>query len=1093
MSAKTVIIGLGGVGSGIVCELERYMEAERRSTEDIRLVVMDTDVNTISRLKREKFSGGIVQMSDRMTVGEYLDKNETSGNWFLRNEILDWKPVTEGAGQVRAVSRLAFELAIRDNKLQPLFDAIRELHAMSQPQKQDSAFRILVISSLAGGTGSGLLLPLALYLRKYMFDTYKRRDVIIRGMFLMSDCLEHVVADANERKSLRGNTYAAIKELDAFMKKADGYLPGRYANVYMENTYIKKEDKYLVYNFCYLFGARDEKGKGLYSFQELKNYVIQCIDAQVLGAMEELNNSIEDNVLKSTMVGTQSADALEFNRYCAAGIKVLKYPYYKIVDYLCMQKTQEVLSNQWMELDNEFFKEQEKQRERREKGYTVREISCADFYLNYVRMAGGRSQMVKQIRRDMRIDKEENMDLCSLYLSALGEEVRNSANLLRGKWKEKLRICNNLIELMNKNRPDRIRRKVEQLEEAYDKLMDSVSQEIGATVIGAEQKYFGQMQFDDPSLPWHFFHWLKREDGEGVMHLNSVRFFLYETVKSMEERRAIIDEELERNEYVFRDIDKVKSIIPHIPNVWVFNFFSRRISRVLKEYGRRLKEIGAYCENMMLKRVYSVGIERLSEIIATLEMFYQNFNYNQIRFQNRQDSLFEELTSREGRVVQYVKTDKRQLDLLAKRVCDYYKDQDTNNRLSAVIFDKLWNVSGQGGEEKKERIEEIFQKDCVDFWRVNLEEAYSNELDITVVDAIVQEGIQKKGNGAGHGYLRQLLEDIWKETLPYLQIDSARSAGQIKNFCTFHPCILDNDRRIEDILKMELEERGGTASQMLDKFTIIFYRVMYNLRASDVKELMHGTVNFVKDNDNKLCLTTDINRGGSTFRDYNEIVRIENRTKLTPHIDKNWGNILIMPDLNPVFTEYLEKQVYRALFYMWVNENITCEENENKIRDRYSYSDGKNRKNHFSLHHILFELAGSICNVDLVLGELQKSIENDLSAGILFEDSRFGRYLDNKKDSIFDILVEYLTEEAEVQWNSTVIRNMVEGIIELLEAVVQAYFPEDARVPIMIKNLDKNRRQAFLSPFGQNHANKDNAIKYIENIVRDVLREHNLL
>lgn len=1074
MSTKAIIIGLGGIGSEIVCELERYLEEEKREHSSVRFVIMDTDVNTIARVKRNHFGGRIVTMSDRMTVGEYLADNKKAQEWFLENSILDWKPVTEGAGQVRAVSRLAFELAIRSNRLQPLYEAIRELHAMSDGSETKSSFRIVIVSTLAGGTGSGVLLPLALYLRKYLFETYKRKDVIIRGMFLMSDCLERVVEDEGERKSLRGNTYAAIKELDAFMKRADGYLPPQYGRVYMENSGLQKTDNYMSYNYCYLFGARDGENSELQSFQELKRYIVQCIDAQLLGPMQELNNSIEDNVLKSTMVNAEKMEKAEFNRYCAAGIRVLKYPYYKILDYLGRQKTLEIFSNQWMEADREYWKEKEEQLVREQNGYVAREISRGDFYVSYVTSGSDRSSMIRQVRSEMYSDDGSGaVGIWVKYIAALEADIQETEEQLRGQWNDELQVCRGCLNGIEKMK-EYTRDKLEQLQEAYGNLYDALNEKVGAAMAGFGKKYFEQARPEESLPPSHFMYWLR--NSEGLKHLNSVRFFLYQAIQAMETGYERAEAALEREEFVLTGTEELKDMIARLGNFRLFNKFSPDFKTVLRGYKERIAVLESYSVNRMLKRAYMLGLESLKKISGVLEDFYDNYDYNRRMFESAQSIAFDNITKASGRVTQYVKADAEQLKLLSEAVCrDYDRDRKANHELSFIIFQGLWKAAECGREEKRERIGGLFQKDSVNFWKRNLEERYKNELDFSVAEAVLQEGAQRLGNIRRYDYLRDKLEETWNGTAPFLQVNTANGIGQTKNFCTYNPCLFNEDEQAQIVLKEKLEQRGGVAGQEVDKYTIIFYRVTYNLRAEDVREFSLGGLGLADNPVQRFSLRMRDGGMGATMRDYYAIVKMQMKTKLTPHLDWHWGNALAMPDLNPDYTKYLEKRIYQAFYVLWLQKIIKPEAGK-----EYSckFSTDSERKKFSSLEAILYRLADSAEDVDRILEEVETELNQAVEQGEEYAQTSFAKSMAERKDPILGLTVELLEEVPQVRWDAGMVRSMLEGIAELVYSVIEAYFPE------------KKRAEKIKEVFQALEKEDGEARRYCKNIAEDVLREH---
>ena len=107
MGAPTLLVGLGGSGSDVVQAV--YRKATDKQKEQISFVIFDTDVNELRGIEDEMPLIRTVQVSTRLTVGEYLDVDQYArDNWFPVNHILGGKSLTEGAGQVRAISRLFF-------------------------------------------------------------------------------------------------------------------------------------------------------------------------------------------------------------------------------------------------------------------------------------------------------------------------------------------------------------------------------------------------------------------------------------------------------------------------------------------------------------------------------------------------------------------------------------------------------------------------------------------------------------------------------------------------------------------------------------------------------------------------------------------------------------------------------------------------------------------------------------------------------------------------------------------------------------------------------------------------------------------------
>lgn len=122
----TLFVGVGGIGSRIIKAVADRCLNDK--TDNIRFVIFDTDVNDLTRLE----NGSVittVQTSSTRSIKDYLDFDDNAKkNWFPNNRILDSKTVSEGAGQVRAISRLALNATIKQGNISKLYDAIDDLY-----------------------------------------------------------------------------------------------------------------------------------------------------------------------------------------------------------------------------------------------------------------------------------------------------------------------------------------------------------------------------------------------------------------------------------------------------------------------------------------------------------------------------------------------------------------------------------------------------------------------------------------------------------------------------------------------------------------------------------------------------------------------------------------------------------------------------------------------------------------------------------------------------------------------------------------------------------------------------------------------------
>ena len=126
VSAPTLFVGVGGTGCKIVKKVADLCAPEEK--ENINFLCLDTNVNDLSSVANGKSKIYWVQTSNTQTVGSYLDyDDEARKKWFPKNAVMYDKTVSEGAGQVRAISRLALNSTIKTGKIRPLYDSIDDL------------------------------------------------------------------------------------------------------------------------------------------------------------------------------------------------------------------------------------------------------------------------------------------------------------------------------------------------------------------------------------------------------------------------------------------------------------------------------------------------------------------------------------------------------------------------------------------------------------------------------------------------------------------------------------------------------------------------------------------------------------------------------------------------------------------------------------------------------------------------------------------------------------------------------------------------------------------------------------------------------
>lgn len=383
MIAPTLIIGLGGTGSEIVSKIE---EEYRNSNERIGYAIFDTDANELRTIKNGGFTGALIQTSENLTVGEYLNSDREAGDkWFPVHRTLNRKTLTEGAGQVRAISRLAFEAMLRAGGMEPLHHVIDNLYRLNTDTMKQS-LRIVVVSSLAGGTGSGLVLPIGLYLRNYLIETYQQYSSIIRGFFIMPEIFNLVSKSPSERSSIQANTYAALRELNAFLMRGDGSLEPRFAKtirfeVPKPGSSEKMNLDTMPYDYCFLFDKRSCSNEILSSFEEYKRLAKESVISLALEETSRRINSSEDNIIKELCREIGQGGC---NRYCGMGTSKLVYPYEDIITYMADVWALDSLDSEWLKYDRTFDQMRQEEQRTIRMGGSIKKTTREDAFTHAI-------------------------------------------------------------------------------------------------------------------------------------------------------------------------------------------------------------------------------------------------------------------------------------------------------------------------------------------------------------------------------------------------------------------------------------------------------------------------------------------------------------------------------------------------------------------------------------------------------------------------------------------------------------------------------------------------------------------------------------
>ena len=373
----TLVVGVGGIGCRIAAHVSDMLSDEDR--QYVGLVGMDTNVLDLAQLKQHNMR--TVQTSDDRTVREFLQNNESYSSWFPVSHYLLDRGFREGAGQIRAISRMA---AIASEERGDFQEIDREIQRIRQ---NNSSLAVMVVGSITGGTGAGIFLQVPLYIRQLMRHTVGLDSVIIRGMFVSADITEGYQPSDINKRAMHVNAYACLKELNALYLsqndrsiedriqldwfehraadndavRSDSLLTARVIDPYADpeetGTEISLEDAAVIregkanipYNYVYLIEKSYNEGTmGLPALERVEKLVADMVFTYMFTPVHDNAASVVDNFV------LQDMEQGGMGRYASTGLCKLVYPRKNVENYVTYNTVSNIIQEDWLLIDDQY-------------------------------------------------------------------------------------------------------------------------------------------------------------------------------------------------------------------------------------------------------------------------------------------------------------------------------------------------------------------------------------------------------------------------------------------------------------------------------------------------------------------------------------------------------------------------------------------------------------------------------------------------------------------------------------------------------------------------------------------------------------------
>lgn len=328
MNRPVVFIGFGGIGTEIVAKLKERIKQNKDYAEHIDKELQFFAIDTDSPGKVPKaLSDNYIHMGG-FSATDFVDGLEKKGEdefWYKWRYENYTRPgnMYNGAGQVRYKGKLGLRYALGNlDVFEKIISGVKSAQSVGGVHPK-SAVTVFIVSSLGGGSGSGIFVD-ATQILLAKLKAIAMIDPVI-GVFILPD-VQNLKTPPDRFSQITANSFAALKELDYWQNT------NREGNYYF--SWIKDGTtlKDVPFKACYLVCLANVHKQYMKTQDDYFSLVVECLYAEACTKIGEKSESYVNNILQ-----TINDNPLINNQprcYAGFGVSVLRHPVDKILNYL---------------------------------------------------------------------------------------------------------------------------------------------------------------------------------------------------------------------------------------------------------------------------------------------------------------------------------------------------------------------------------------------------------------------------------------------------------------------------------------------------------------------------------------------------------------------------------------------------------------------------------------------------------------------------------------------------------------------------------------------------------------------------------------
>ncbi len=951
MGRQILFIGIGQTGCSIA---EMFSQKMSKDGVFVRSIAFDTDEIALSKLNMSLAApmidaGGLGKVAETLGEEKLIDKFPC--DWEKDcSEFIKGMDMKRGSNGWRMKALLSFYSYLsKEEPMARLHETLNEFNEEAE---------IYVSASLAGGTGSGLLLPITFYIKRYL-ESIGANVILTHAALVMPNVFENSLS-AEQRVKSYANAYTALRELNAVNKVA---LSAQKVDLSLIDFKLGLEDE--------LYNAKDESFAKADKAPFDKVYLFERVSGvfSVEAHIDIISETVASFV-RSRNFEEQSPVNKNMSIFGGVSLTKVKYPSEAIVDYITKKQLYSFISKELCFINNAVAGEINRQfAARRAYGGKTPELLPL-FCETYTSIAEGVMETCEISEPLIGRNYEEDNDPNARTLTGASENVSKLTEAVYRSFEDdtKKELYKNIEALVLS--PEQIKKEKINEKKHFYETYGEIKSLFNDYFLSGMEKLRENDSFADELLSRAEGFSIENEvmsEGGKLIHPAYALYKLCELYSSLQaymkaqKTLSSLPEDADTVPDYILCVEEIKR-----PSGLYEQAGEERVALVLRpETEMPVFEIPKY-ESKKAKAKRKAEIKRIAEIIKYEKSIKKALFDNRSVFRDDVKAVAEKLTQsfavlRINAVLQRIGEAVERYRELMRSVCNYREDAETDVKLLSLVgsVDSGNNVNIGASVEDKER---IFQSYSSDFCK---SPELPCELDCKIARIFASE-VFSKGERSSAPEVCRKVEKIFKDTLLgsefyrkeidiniFGAIKSAvGSKNSLTDICAAKifagrnvPLLLSSPEAPEDRMaikrytaallplsvKKDVEESAG-GKESPEKF---IEKLMYNAgeysgRAYFSEGISDKEMYLRKEESSlPLYMIEAVNEGGdhsvgyASYKKALRVARAQNTIMWDPRLVYNRGFAPSLPFISPRVQEEYRKNAAKAVIYAFMKDIIT--------------------------------------------------------------------------------------------------------------------------------------------------------------------------